>query len=97
MICDNKRGVSLGLLIVTIFASRTINNKPIQKQKDSIFIFQGSMKLDFGAGFEASVGEVVDQRDNWPRNFEVNLLLQNLSMFEIDVGHIKIEIQPRII
>jgi len=84
------------LLIVTVFASRMKCNKPIQKQKDSVFIFQWSMKLDFGVGFEASVEEFVDQRDNQPRNFEINLLRQIVSMFEVNVRHIRIEIQPRI-
>jgi hypothetical protein len=54
------------------------------------------MKLEFSVGFEASVGVVVDQRGNRPRNFEINLLLQNVSMFEVNVRHIRIESQPRI-
>jgi len=54
------------------------------------------MKIDFGVGLEASV-EVVDQRDNWLRNFEINRSLQNVSMFEVNVRYIRMEIQPRII
>jgi hypothetical protein len=73
-----------------------ICNKPIQKQKNSTFIFQWSMKLDFSVGFEAPVEEVVDHRDNRPRSFEINLLLQNVSMFEVNVRQIRIEIQSRI-
>jgi hypothetical protein len=73
-----------------------ICNKPIQKQKNSTFIFQWSMKLDFGVGFEATIEEVVDHRDNRPRSFEINLLLQNVSMFEVKVRQIRIEIQSRI-
>jgi hypothetical protein len=55
------------------------------------------MKLNFGVGFEASVEVVVvDQRDNRPRNYEINLLLQNVSMFEVDMRHVRIELQPRL-
>jgi hypothetical protein len=38
------------------------------------------MKLDFSVGFEASVEEVVGQRDNRPRNFEINLLLSTVNL-----------------
>jgi type II secretory pathway component PulF len=96
MIDDNKRGVSVGLSIVNVFTSRTICNKPIQKQKSSFFMFHLSMKLDFGVGLETSVEVVVDQCNNRLQNFEINLLFQNVSMFGVDVGHIRIEIESRI-
>jgi hypothetical protein len=60
MIDDNKRGVSVGVSIVTVFTSTTICNKPIQKQNDRVFIFEWPMELDFGVGLEASVEVVVD-------------------------------------